>query len=154
MAEKALPVAPTGQPSAPDPADLLARGISRLLAEMGYRALTEFRLRNGRRADVAGLNNKGKVVIVELKRSLQDFRADRKWPEYLDYCDSFYFAAPRGFPNDHLPADQGLILADRWGAAVIRAAAEQPALHASRRREVTLRFALAAAGRLRDHVDP
>ncbi|MDP6704804.1 MAG: MmcB family DNA repair protein [Alphaproteobacteria bacterium] len=145
---------PVSLVATPDSADLLARGISRLLAQMGYATLTEFRLRNGRRADVAGINAKGRIVIVELKRSLQDYRTDGKWPEYLDYCDSFYFAAPKGFDHQHLPAEQGLILADRYGAAVIRPAAEQPALHASRRREVTLRFALAAASRLGQLLDP
>jgi hypothetical protein len=154
MAENIAPVSSIPVPSAPDSAALLVRGISRLLAEMGYATLAEFRLRNGRRADLAGLDAKGRIVIVELKRSPQDFRADRKWPEYIDYCDSFYFAAPRGFAADYLPADQGLILADRWGAAVIRPAAEQPALHASRRRQVTLRFALAAAARLQGLIDP
>ena len=154
MAEDRLFVAPAPLAAAPDPAALLVRGISRLLAEMGYATLAEFRLRNGRRADLAGINAKGRIVIVELKRSAQDFRADRKWSEYLDYSDSFYFAGAKGFAVDYLPADQGLILADRWGAAVIRAAAEQPALHASRRREVTLRFALAAAARLQGLIDP
>ena len=137
-----------------DPADLLARGVARLLAEMGYASLTEFRLKSGRRADVAGLNRKGRIVIVEIKRSLQDFRSDQKWPEYLDYCDIFYFATPKGFPVEVLPQDQGLMLADRFGAAVVRPAADQPALHASRRREVTLRFAIGAASRLQDLRDP
>ncbi len=137
----------------PEAAELLARGIQRLLAEMGYVSLSEFRLRNGRRADVAGIDRKGRVVIVEIKRSVQDYRSDRKWRDYLEYCDSFYFAAPRGFAADHLPETQGLILADRYGAAVIRPAAEQASLHASRRREVTLRFAISAAGRLRDSQD-
>jgi hypothetical protein len=137
-----------------DPADLLARGVSRLLGQMGYACLAEFRLRSGRRADVAGLDRKGRIAIVEIKRSLADFRADAKWPEYLDYCDSFYFATPKGFPTEVLPEAHGLILADRFGAEVIRASAELPALHASRRREVTLRFALGAAGRLGDLTDP
>ncbi len=135
-------------------AELLARGVARLLAGMGYRSLTEFRLRGGRRADVAGLDAKGRIVIVEIKRSIADFRADRKWPEYLDYCDSFFFATPKGFPPDVLPEDHGLILADRFGAEVARPSAELAPLHASRRKEVTLRFARGAAGRLRDLLDP
>jgi len=137
-----------------EPADQLARGVSRLLTAMGYACLTEFRLRSGRRADVAALDRKGRIAIVEIKRSIADFRADAKWPEYLDYCDAFYFAAPRGFPTEILPDEHGLILADRFGAEVIRASAELPALHASRRREVTLRFAIGAAGRLGEYLDP
>ena len=135
-------------------APMLARGVARLLARMGYQSLAEFRLRSGRRADLAGLDRKGRIVIVEIKRSLADFRADAKWPEYLDYCDSFYFATPKGFPDGVLPEAHGLILADRFGAEVTRPSAELPALHASRRKEVTLRFALGAAGRLRGLIDP
>ena len=135
-------------------AELLARGVARLLAEMGYASMPEFRLRNGRRADLAGLDRRGRIVIVEIKRSLADFRADQKWPEYLDYCDAFYFAAPKAFPAEVLPQDQGLILADAYGAAVIRPAAPAAPLHPSRRREITLRFARGAAGRLQQLLDP
>jgi len=139
---------------AAEPADQLARGVSRLLSEMGFACLTEFRLKSGRRADVAGLDRKGRIVIVEIKRSLQDFRADAKWPEYLDYCDNFYFATPKAFPHEVLPGAHGLILADRFGAAVVRPAAALAPLHASRRRELTLRFALGAADRLTGLLDP
>jgi hypothetical protein len=137
-----------------DPAALLARGVARLLGHMGYGCLAEFRLRSGRRADVAGIDRKGRIVIVEIKSSIADFRIDAKWPEYLDYCDAFYFATHRGLPDGVLPEDQGLILADRFGAEVIRPAAGKAPLPAHRRREVTLRFALGAAQRLTDFTDP
>ena len=138
----------------PDAAPLLARGVSRLLSEMGYACLTELRLRSGRRVDVVGLDGRGKLVVVEIKRSVADFRSDAKWPEYLEFCDSFYFAVPEGFPLDILPDDTGLMLADRFGAEIMRAAPANPPLHASRRREVTIRFAQAAANRLQAVVDP
>ncbi len=139
---------------APDAAPLLARGVSRLLSEMGYACLAEFRLRSGRRVDVAGLDGRGKLVVVEIKRSVADYRADAKWPEYLDYCDAFYFAVPEVFPLDILPDDTGLMMADRFGAEIVRPAPANPPLHASRRREVTIRFAQAAANRLQGLIDP
>ncbi len=139
----------------PDPAELLARGVARLLTGLGYASLTEFTLRSGRRADVAGLDRKGRLLIVEIKRSRADFRADAKWPDYLDYCDQFYFAVPRGFPLEVLPDDTGLMLADRYGAEILRpAAVAQTALHASRRREIINRFARSAAARLTQLQDP
>lgn len=140
---------------APDGAVELARGVARLLADRGYATLAEFRLRTGRRADVAGLDRKGHVVIVEIKRTVADLRSDAKWPDYLDYCDAFYFAVPQGFDRSLLPDDCGLMIADRFAAQVVREA-RIPAspLHASRRREVTLRFARAAAKRLRQLTDP
>lgn len=140
----------------PDGADLLARGVARLLSDMGYSSLCEFTLRSGRRADVAAVDRKGRILIIEIKRSLADFRADAKWPDYIDYCDTFYFAVPQEFPREVLPAETGLMLADRYGAAIIRPPGEAAtgALHASRRREVLVRFAVTAADRLQRLNDP
>src|SRR5688572_25536858 len=78
-----------------EPRDLapqLARGVTRLLAEHGYGTLVEFRLPAARRVDVIGLDRDSRFVIVEIKTSVADFRADQKWREYLPYCDAFYFA--------------------------------------------------------------
>src|SRR3546814_5087076 len=38
--------------------------------------------------------------------SLADLRADGKWPDYVGYCDAFYFAVPPGFPHDPVPEEQ------------------------------------------------
>lgn len=132
---------------------LLARGIGRALAQRGYATLTEVSLANGRRADVMGLGRAGELVIVEVKSSLQDFRGDAKWPEYRQFCDRFYFAVPENFPREAIPEDCGLIVADGFGAAVLR---EAPvlALTAARRKAVTLRFALLGSERLRRLLDP
>ncbi|MGK2285450.1 MmcB family DNA repair protein [Pedomonas sp. V897] len=152
-------------PDAPSPAARLldardvARGVSRLLYRMGCAALTEFPLGNGRRADVAGLSRKGQITLVEIKVSLADLRGDAKWPEYLDYCDDFYFAVPAGFPLDDfhtpafLPERAGLIVADRFEAAILRPAACTP-LSAARRKAETLRFARHAAHRLFFQMNP
>lgn len=131
----------------------LARGVARLLGDAGYAAITEFSLKSGRRVDVIALNAASHFTIVEIKTSEADFRADAKWPEYLDYCDAFYFAVPEDFPRDILPVDRGLMVADDYGAAILRAAPEAP-MHASRRRAQILRFALAAGGRLQRLNDP
>ena len=102
---------------APEPskAGEVSRGVCRLLADLGYATITEFTLKNGRRADVAGLDKRGKIIIVEVKSSAADFRSDAKWPEYLEHCDEFFFAVAEDFPHDILPAEHGLIIADRWG---------------------------------------
>ena len=90
-----------------DTAQQLARGVGRLLGHLGYDSLTEFTLRSGRRADLAGIDRKGRIVIVEIKSSVADFRADQKWPEYLDYCDLFYFAVPVDFRWKSCPTNRG-----------------------------------------------
>jgi hypothetical protein len=139
-----------------DPRDIakeLARGVCRALAQQGFATLTEFALATGRRADVLALGRDGELVIVEVKSSVADFRADRKWPEYRAFCDRLYFAVADGFPADLIPGDCGLIRADPFGAALLREAPKAP-LAAARRRAVTLRFAQVAATRLRRLIDP
>lgn len=134
-------------------ADLLTRGVRRALAERGYVSLTEFRLASGRRADVAAVNDAGEIVIVEVKSSVADFRADQKWPEYQAYCDTFFFAVGRDFPADLIPPECGLMVADGFGAVVMRDA-PVTRLNAARRKAVVLRLALAASGRLHRLEDP
>ncbi len=125
----------------------LARGVTRLFAERGIAAVAELPLANGRRVDVIGLARDGRVHVVELKSCRTDFLTDRKWPDYLTFADFFYFGVAADFPRDLLPEAEGLILADRFGAEVVREARHRP-LPAARRKAVTLRFARAAAGRL------
>ena len=134
-------------------AALLARGVCRALDQLGYASLLEFPLANGRRADVLALGRGGDLVIVEIKSSVADFRADRKWVQYRDFADRFYFAVPNNFPMALIPEECGLIVADAFAASLIRDGAAN-ALAPGRRRAVTLRFALAAAARLRRHLDP
>ena len=125
----------------------VARGVSRLLLQEGFSPILEFTLANGRRLDVAALGPDGTVMGVEIKVALADLKGDTKWPDYLEFCELFYFAIPPDFPDEHVPAGTGLIVADRYGGAIVRPAA--PAiLHASRRKAVTLRFAKVAAERL------
>ena len=136
-----------------DEARQLARGVARWLRDLGYNALPEFRLSNGRRADVAGLDRKGRFIIVEIKVSEADLRADGKWPEYLDFCDRFYFAVPEGFPHELLPDGHGIVVADAFGSAVIREPEEQK-MKPARRTAQTRRFAMTASARLRPFLDP
>ncbi|HEX4111739.1 MAG TPA: MmcB family DNA repair protein [Stellaceae bacterium] len=131
----------------------LCRGTIRLLAQQGFPALTEVSLANNRRADILALGRNGEIRIVEIKSSPADFGADRKWPDYRDFCDRFYFAVGAGFDETLIPKDCGLIRADAWGAALVREA-PMTALSAPRRRAVTLRFALVAGLRLSHLLDP
>jgi hypothetical protein len=134
-------------------ATLLARGTCRALDQLGYASLLEFPLANGRRADILALGRGGDLAIVEIKTSVADFRADRKWVKYRDFADRFYFAVPSSFPVALIPEDCGLIVADAFAAALLRNGDAHP-LAPARRRALTLRFALAAAARLRRQLDP
>jgi len=144
---------PIGEPCETLSAALLVRGVCRALDQLGYASLVEFPLANGRRADIFALGRGGDLAIIEIKSSVADFRADRKWVEYRDFADRFYFAVSNSFPLPLIPEDCGLIVADAFSASLIRDG-NPNSLAPARRRAVTLRFALAAATRLRRHLDP
>jgi hypothetical protein len=131
----------------------IQRGVRRLFARLGHVTLPEFTLASGRRADVIALSPQGQLTIIEIKSSVADFRADRKWPDYEFFCDAFYFAVPEGLPLDIMPEDRGLIVADAFDAAILREARRHP-LSGARRKAVTLSFARLAAGTLHALADP
>lgn len=136
----------------------VVRGTTRLLSREDCLAVAEVSLGNGRRADLMGLCPKGLVTIVEVKVSRADLLGDGKWTDYLDFCDRFFWAIPTGFDAalldrpELLPERAGLIVADRYDAAVVRAPLHVP-LAPSRRRAETLRFARRAARRLIGDLD-
>jgi len=134
-------------------ASAVCRGVGRLLRARGFAMVTELPLATGRRADVVGLGPDGELWIVEIKSSVEDFRVDRKWPEYRLSCDRLFFASHDGVPRDIFPEDAGFILADPFGAEVIREAPEHR-LAGATRKAMLVRFAQAAALRLHGLVDP
>jgi hypothetical protein len=125
--------------SRPETTLAVTRGAARLMADMGYAPLLEVCLPNGRRADVMALGPRGEIAICEVKSGLEDYRMDRKWGEYGPYCDTFYFAVAPEFPQDVLPAEPGLIVADAFGGAVVRGA-PVTLLAPARRKALTLAF--------------
>jgi len=130
----------------------VSRGVSRLLIQEGFSPILEFTLANGRRLDVAALGADGTMLGVEIKVALADLKGDMKWPEYLEYCELFYFAIPPDFPDEYVPTGTGLIVADRYGGAIVRPSPIAQ-IHASRRKAVTLSFAKVAAERLSSVIE-
>jgi hypothetical protein len=131
----------------------IQRGLARLLRAHNFAHLTEFTLASGRRADIMAVGPEGLIWIIEIKSSIEDFRADNKWPEYREYCDRFSFAIPTHLEPDIMPDEAGLIVADPWGAEIMRHVDDHP-LHASRRRALLLSFARNAALRLSSLTAP
>ncbi|MFN4140689.1 MmcB family DNA repair protein [Aestuariivirga sp.] len=146
-----LQIRPDGRQS--ETAAMIQRGVARLLRASGLAVLPEFTLASGRRADLIGIGGGGEIWIVEIKSSREDFLCDSKWPEYRTYCDRLFFAIPTTVEPELMPPDAGLIIADSWGAEILRHP-EAESLHGSRRRAVTLAFARAAALRLQGLHDP
>jgi hypothetical protein len=131
----------------------IARGATRLLHSLGHAVVSELPLASGRRADLVALGGSGEIWIVEIKSSVADFRADRKWMDYRLHCDRLFFATCLEIPCDIFPKDTGLIVADAFGAEIVCEAPEHR-LHAATRRSMMLAFARAAALRLSALADP
>jgi hypothetical protein len=136
-----------------DTAHATQRGVCRMLRQRGFASLCELPLVDGRRADIMALGDKGEIWIVEIKSSPEDFYADHKWPFYAAFCDRLYFAIPPGMDRAIMPPAAGLIVADSFGAEILRDSALVP-LAGARRKAVMLRFARAAAFRLHGLADP
>jgi hypothetical protein len=131
----------------------VARGTARHLHALGYCVVSELPLLSGRRADLVALGGDGEIIIVEIKSSVADFRADQKWTDYRMHCDRLFFATVVEVPCEIFPPDAGLIVADAFGASILNEAPEHR-LPAATRKAMMLRFAHAAALRLQSLADP
>lgn len=128
-------------------ANQICVGTLRCFAERDYFGAFEVTLANRRRADILTVEPKGEIAIAEIKSSVEDFRSDAKWHEYIPYCDKYYFAVSQAFPTDILPEHTGLIIADAFGGDIVRPA-EEHRLPAARRKALTLKVARLASMRL------
>ena len=131
------------------PAERITGAIARMFIERGDACLREFTLRSGRRVDLIAIGSGGEITIVEVKSSRQDFISDRKWQEYTEWADRFYFAVAEGFPRDLLPGpdESGIIITDGFDCLEV-----QPAplvkLAGQRRNHLTRRLAHVAMRRI------
>lgn len=147
---------PVGLPAPafpPRPGQYLARGVCRHLRDRGFVTVEELVPAPGLRVDVMALGPKGELWVVECKSSRADYLADRKWQGYLAWCDRFFWAVDADFPTGLLPDDSGIVLADRFGAEIVRIGPETR-LAAPRRRIMVQKFARFAAARLQALRDP
>ena len=137
----------------------VARGVTRLFHSLGMTVLCEVPLPNSRRADMVVIDPRGQITIVEIKVAKADLHNDAKWPDYLDYCDRFFWALDPALDRslldteDYLPERSGIIVGDRYGAEILREAAIS-ALAPARRKAETLRIARLGMRRIMLSQDP
>jgi hypothetical protein len=144
-------VNPDGRQSAT--AAAIQRGTGRMLLSAGFASICELSLVIGRRADLIAINTKGEIWIVEIKSSPADYLSDHKWHDYMAYCDRFYFAIPADMDPGLIDETAGLMIADAWGAEIVREAC-QAKLSSARRKAITLLLARSASLRLQSTIDP
>lgn len=135
------------------PGRILARGVCRHLLSHGFATVEELVPTPGLRVDVMALGPMGEIWIVECKSSRTDFITDRKWHNYLEWADRFFWAVDEDFPVDLLPEGHGLILADGYDGEILRIGQKSP-LSGARRKAILTKFARHAALRLQGLRDP
>lgn len=135
------------------PGQLLARGVCRHLLGHNFVTVEELTPAPGLRVDVMAMGPKGEIWIVECKSSRADFLTDQKWRGYLNWCDRYFWAVDEDFPNELLPEDSGLIIADAYDAEIIRMGPEAR-LAGARRKVMLQKFARHAALRWQAARDP
>ncbi len=131
----------------------IQRGTGRMLLNAGFASISELSLANARRADLIAINARGEIWIIEIKSSPADYLSDHKWHDYMAYCDRFYFAIPADMDPELIDETAGLMIADAWGAEIVREAREAK-LSGARRKAVTLLLARSASLRLQSTIDP
>ncbi|MDP1752289.1 MAG: MmcB family DNA repair protein [Reyranella sp.] len=144
---------PTARQARPEVTIAVCRGACRLMRQAGHSVLLELPLPDGRRADIFAVGRGGELVIVEVKSSIEDWRVDGKWPDYLDWCDQLYVAVPVDFPQSLIPEETGLIVADAYGGEILRAPPRRP-VAAARRKALLIDCARLASERLARIEDP
>lgn len=135
------------------PGQKLARGVARHLRSHNFVSVEEFVPTRGLRVDVLGLGPKGELWVIECKSSRADFQTDNKWQGYLEWCDRYFWAVDVDFPTELLPPESGLIIADSYGAEIIRMP-DETKLAPARRKVMVQKFATHAARRLQALRDP
>lgn len=133
-----------------DAAKELVLGVQALFYDLGYCSIAEMHVSSGRRVDVIGLDRRGRFAVAEIKTNPADLRSDQKWPEYLAFCDVFYFAIPVNFPIEIVPNETGLIIADQFGGEILRPSPHHIMTMGRRNRQI-MQFARTAGTRLRQY---
>ena len=131
----------------------IARGVIRHFSQVGLSSLSEFSPIRGLRVDIITLGMSDEIWIVECKSGQSDFKSDKKWQNYLDWCDRYFWAVDANFPINILPSDTGIIIADAYDASILR---DSPLnkLSAARRKKIMNSVARTACDRLLLHTDP
>ena len=131
----------------------IARGVMRHFAQIGLPSLSEFSPAKGLRVGIITLGMPNEIWIVECKSGQSDFKSDKKWQNYLDWCDRYFWAVDANFPIDILPPDTGIIIADAYDASIFREAPLNK-LPQAKQKKIIKSIAASACNRLLNLTDP
>ena len=123
------------------------------LYSKGYKVLSEFALPNKKRVDIIAINSKKKIIIVEVKSNKKDFKLDKKWKNYLNYCNYFFFASNEKFINFKFKSEVGLI--EKKGNCIkITKKPKYNLISDRKKNSLIFKMALSAASKFHRLIDP
>lgn len=137
--------------------DKLSRKIlqntMRFLSTKGYRVLSEFALPNKKRVDIIGINLKKEIVIVEVKSNKSEIKLDKKWKNYLNYCNYFYFACSDKLKNFNFSEDIGIIR-NNYNKIKITKESKYKKLPENKKNKLIFKITLSAISKFHRLIDP
>tara|TARA_Y100000590_G_scaffold367596_1_gene427753 strand:- start:300 stop:767 length:468 start_codon:yes stop_codon:yes gene_type:complete len=137
--------------------DKLSRKIlqktMQFLSLKGYKVLSEFALPNKKRVDIIALNLKKEIIIVEVKSNKTAIKLDKKWKNYLSYCNYFYFACNGNLKNISFSKNIGVIQENSKNVKIIKKSKYRN-IPKNRKNNLIFKIALSAASKFHRLIDP
>jgi len=137
--------------------DKLSREIlqktMRFLSLKGYKVLSEFALPNKKRVDIIAINLKKEILIVEVKSNIKSLKYDKKWKNYLNYCNYFYFACNDKLKDLNFSKNIGVIQNNSKSIKIIKKS-KYKKLSKRRKKKLIFKIVLSAASKFHRLIDP
>jgi hypothetical protein len=137
--------------------DKLSRKISQktmqFLSSKGYKVLSEFALPNKKRVDIIAINSKKEIIIVEVKSKKSEVKTDKKWKNYLNYCNYFYFACNDKLKDLNLSKNIGVIQNNSKSIKITKKS-KYKKLSENKKNKLIFKIALSAASKFHRLIDP
>ena len=137
--------------------DKLSREIlqktMRFLSLKGYKVLSEFALPNKKRVDIIGINLKKEIIIVEVKSNKNGIKLDKKWKNYLNYCNYFYFACNDKLKDFNFSKNIGVIEKNSNDIKITKKS-KYKKIPQKRKNTLILKIALSATSKFHRLIDP
>ena len=137
--------------------DKLSREIlqktMQFLSLKGYKVLSEFALPNKKRVDIIAINLKRKIIIVEVKSNKKSLKYDKKWKNYVNYCNYFYFACNDKLKDFNFSENIGVIQNNSNNIKIIRKS-KYKKLSENKKKQLIFKIALSATSKFHRLIDP
>ena len=119
----------------------------------GFKVLSEFALPNKKRVDIIAINSKKKIIIVEVKSDKNGIKNDKKWKNYLNYCNYFYFACNDKLKDLNFSKNIGVIQNNSKSIKITKKS-KYKKLSENKKKNLIFKIALSAISKFHRLIDP